>query len=160
MLYKISMTFFFVNCHSFVLVLIVVPGSNSTRLVYWWLLLDIRLWYFVFSRDLLVPCALGVWQPLESTDLANTQAIKLSRVLIHVYLCGYCPYGSWYLVSSRDLHVPCVIWCLATIGIDWSRNLISGETIVGFTYMCIKVQSCAGELYFLLCNLSGLLSDS
>ncbi|KAJ6998716.1 hypothetical protein NC653_014778 [Populus alba x Populus x berolinensis] len=46
---------------------------------------------------------------LESTDLANTQAIKLSRVLIHVYLCGYCPYGSWYLVSSRDLHVQCVI---------------------------------------------------
>ncbi|KAJ6931450.1 hypothetical protein NC652_014827 [Populus alba x Populus x berolinensis] len=31
---------------------------------------------------------------LESTDLANTQAIKLSRVLIHVYLCEYCPYGS------------------------------------------------------------------
>ncbi|KAJ6920782.1 hypothetical protein NC651_014380 [Populus alba x Populus x berolinensis] len=46
------------------------------------------------SQDLLVPCALDVWQPLETTDLANTQAIKLSRVLIHVYLCGYCPYGS------------------------------------------------------------------
>ncbi|KAJ6998717.1 hypothetical protein NC653_014778 [Populus alba x Populus x berolinensis] len=68
-----------------------------------------KIMIFCFVQGFACSLCFRCLATLESTDLANTQAIKLSRVLIHVYLCGYCPYGSWYLVSSRDLHVQCVI---------------------------------------------------